>query len=336
MSQIVVKQRQRHKLPQWRPAPRVPAIVAVVVVIVIVTVLESLVLLPQPVNCQQQQQLASQYNQHRQLPAASLSNLVNSGHHQLNLAPQSLPLQRQQGQDLDNVIVESTTPFLQQNVAASSAAASAKLEAPEMMTSTISGGCQLPPTWAGRWYQSNKEPIRITNTEISDKGVCRDQKGDKYLFEYSGGSRHQQQAASSSQSAMSSSSSQTPSASNEAPCLVCLRFIDRHLNALQYKESSCQPIPANYYNRSTQNLIVDDHSLLDSICDDINGDNPLESLFRLDTPSIECPISGQYMFSYDSCRGEPQSTLDSCIDKKQLNFKFSACPDVVGSESKSK
>lgn len=174
---------------------------------------------------------------------------------------------------------------------------------------TQASNCQLPPTWAGKWYQANKEPIRVTNTEISDKGLCRDQKGDKYLFE--------------------------STSNNRQPCLTCLVINERHLNVLQYKESSCQPIPANHLNRTTNSIIVDEyHSLLDSICSDINGDAQLESLFRLDTPVIECPIGGQYSFTYDNCR-EPQSTLDSCIDKKSLYFKFAACPDVPGSESKS-
>lgn len=162
--------------------------------------------------------------------------------------------------------------------------------------------CQLPPTWAGKWYQANKEPIRITNTEISDKGICRDKKGDKYLFEYP-----------------------------QQSCLTCLVINERQLNVLQYKESTCQPITA----QQLQQLDSDDHTLLDSICSDITGDAQLESLFRLDTPPIECPISGKYNFTYDNCR-DPHSSLDSCIDKKQLNFKYSACPDVPGSESKSK
>lgn len=257
--------------------------------------------------------------------------LVNSqptqliGHRQSSLLAQvgqSLPLIRQQQQqqaELDNVI-ESTTMQTQQQQP------SARL----ISTSATSTSCQLPPTWTGKWYQSNKEPIRVTNTEISDKGVCRDQKGDKYLFEYSGTSNNNKlQTTSSSNGA------------NNGPCLVCLVINERHLNVLQYKESTCQPIPANYsLNRSSNNnnnqiLLDDDHSLLDSICSDITGDAQLESLFRLDTPPIECPISGQYSFNYDSCR-EPQSSLDSCIDKKQLNFKFSACPDVPGSESKCK
>lgn len=205
--------------------------------------------------------------------------------------------------DLDNVIESTTADSLQLAFATGLALRSAQQSA----------ACQLPPTWAGRWYQANKEPIRVTNTEISDKGICRDKKGDKYLFEYSK-QAHQ-------------------------TCLICLVINERHLNVLQYKESSCQPVPAQYLNRTTitnSQLIIDnDHSLLDSICSDITGDAPLESLFRLDTPSIECPINGKYHFTYDQC-GEPKSSLDSCIDKKQLHFKYSACPDMAGSESKCK
>ena len=235
----------------------------------------------------------------------------------------SHPNSQQQQPDLDNVI-ESTTSLvaLQQQQRQPSAKISTASTATPTTTTT---SCRLPPTWAGKWYQSNKEPIRVTRTEISDKGICRDQKGDKYLFESvitssgSGGinSKLQQQQQQTS------------------PCLVCLVINERHLNVLQYKESSCQPVPANYYNRTNVMLDDEDHSLLDSICSDITGDAQLESLFRLDTPPIECPISGQYSFTYDSCR-EPQSSLDSCIDKKQLNFKFLACPDVPGSESKCK
>lgn len=333
MSKTNVKQRQRHKLSLNYSSP-----IVVTLVVVHCLVLQNILATcqPQPSDSSSSRHpLATQlqYNRHRSSNNNNNLNLVNN---QQQIFAHSSPLtrqQQQQGTDLDNVI-ESTTSLLslQQNVAATMVDASETSSG-----SSVAGGCQLPPTWTGKWYQSNREPIRITNTEISDKGVCRDQKGDKYLFEYSGGSKqHAAVSATATATAVAPpTAASSSSASNEAPCLVCLRFIDRHLNALQYKESSCQPIPANYYNRSTQNLIVDDHSLLDSICDDINGDNPLESLFRLDTPPIECPISGQYMFTYDNCR-EAQSTLDSCIDKKQLNFKFSSCPDVAGSESKCK
>lgn len=267
-----------------------------------------------------------QYNQQQQSRSSNLL-LVNNNQQQPQQIAQSLPLTRQladsvSADSLDNVI-ESTTIISSSSSSSSSDIVSQQESVLTTNTHTTTT-CQLPPTWAGKWYQSNKEPIRVTNTEISDKGLCRDQKGDKYLFEFAGTNTGKQ---------------------SSSPCLVCLVINERHLNVLQYKESSCQPYPANYFNRSNtisnnNNQVVNsltelDHSLLESICSDITGDAQLESLFRLETPSIECPINGQFSFTYDSCR-EPQSSLNSCIDKKQLNFKFNACPDVPGSESKCK
>lgn len=252
---------------------------------------------------------------------------------------------------LDNVI-ESTSAATQLVAAAAALAADDELEVVPQQSqissaqntnnkaylytpnpkpaATGGAGCQLPPTWAGRWYQANgREPIRVTNTEISDKGICRDQKGDKYLFE----------------TTQTTTTTAQNSQAKHNKCLVCLVINERHLNVLQYKESSCQPAPSNYIhgNNSTNNNnnyfglsnTEEDHKLLDSICNEITGDAQLESLFRLDTPNIECPISGKYTFTYDTCH-EAQSSLDSCIDKKQLNFKYAACPDVAGSESKCK
>lgn len=254
------------------------------------------------VECQPSLYIPASYSQMQYSQKSPSNNLVSEQ------IAQSLPLTRQlqqQQTDLDNVIESTTLSFvnkidLQQ-----------QQQQPQQQQPS---NCQLPPTWAGKWYQSNKEPIRITNTDISDKGVCRDQRGDKYLFEYVG--KQQQQS--------------------QAPCLMCLVINERHLNVLQYKESSCQPIPANYYNNITNNIVLyDDHALLDSVCSHIYGDAQLESLFRLETPAIECPFTGQFSFTYDNCK-EPQSSLDSCVDKRHLNFKFSACPDIAGSESKSK
>lgn len=234
------------------------------------------------------------------------------------------------GRPLDQSTCKSIATTLVKFISISIVISSYQVQAQQILA-IASTSCQLPLTWAGKWHQANKDPIQITHTEISDKGVCRDQKGDKYLFEFSGPSKQQQPTGSGNGASM-----QMQATTNSGPCLVCLVINERHLNVLQYKESACQPIPANFYNRTRNQLLIDqDHSLLDSICADINGDNQLESLFRSDTPAIECPISGQYSFAYDNCK-EPLSTLDSCIDKKQLNYKYSACPDVPGSESKCK
>ena len=204
-------------------------------------------------------------------------------------------------------MIESSTPL---NTRPTFISAPNQLYQREQLEPLLQGSpatCQLPLTWAGKWYQLNKETIRISNSEISDKGLCRDRKGDKYLFE----------------------SAPKP---HQAPCLVCLVINERHLNVLQYKESTCQPIPAHYLNRSA-NPLDNDHSLLDQICSDITGDAQLESMFRLDTPATECPIAGKFHFTYDNCR-EPLSQLDSCLDKKQLKFQYSACQDVGESKSK--
>lgn len=167
--------------------------------------------------------------------------------------------------------------------------------------------CQLPATWAGKWYQmGTKDPIRFTNTEISERGVCRDRKDDKFLFEH-----------------------------RSTRCLVCMVINERHINVLQYKESASE---CHISSSSYASMLQDGHSsheILDNLCSSITGDAQLESLFRLETSPIECPIIGQYTFTYDNCKVIP-SSLESCIDKKQLNFKFNACPDVGGSESKSR
>lgn len=283
---------------------------------------------------QQQQQNLKQYS------GRTSAGLVSSGPNKRQPQQHNLEVDSATTNSLDNVIesVGAAAAASPQQVpvanfligsTADQSSTSDSLYSSGARPYSSAGGCQLPPTWAGRWYQANgREPIRVTNTEISDKGVCRDQKGDKYLFETT-----------------QLTNQNTVASKQHNKCLVCLVINERHLNVLQYKESSCQPAPSNYIynngNNSTNNYFAqttptdEDHKLLDSICNEITGDAQLESLFRLDTPSIECPITGKYSFTYDTCH-EAQSSLDSCIDKKQLNFKYSACPDVAGSESKCK
>ena len=265
-------------------------------------------------------------NNNKQLQNNDWPRLQRHQHHQLSqggipVHAQSLIRQQMQASEPDEVIESSTVynsaalPIFQPSLLLAYNSQAQQQRQP-------SSACQLPPTWVGKWYQANKDPILVSKTVIHDKGVCLYKKGDKYLYEstkqvstVAAGQQQQQQA-----------------------CLTCLVINERHLNVLQYKESSCQPIPANYLNKTNDLQQLDEndhHSLLTKICSDITGDAQLESLFRLDTPPIECPIIGRYNFTYENCR-EPHSSLDSCLDKKQLNFRFSACPDVPGSESKSK
>jgi hypothetical protein len=63
-------------------------------------------------------------------------------------------------------------------------------------------------------------------------------------------------------------------------------------------------------------------------------------MFRIgvDVLPVPCPFDDANAFSYstrggqDTCE-EPPSRLDKCTDEHRMVFRFSACPDVRGSES---
>lgn len=59
----------------------------------------------------------------------------------------------------------------------------------------------------------------------------------------------------------------------------------------------------------------------------------------MDATPNQCPFLGPFKFSYSrggpSC-SEPLSYIDSCTDSSHLLFKFQACADIKGSESRSK
>ena len=57
----------------------------------------------------------------------------------------------------------------------------------------------------------------------------------------------------------------------------------------------------------------------------------------VDTTPVKCPFEGPYKFSYSRGHGdckEPLSSIDSCTDDAHLVFRFQACADVYGSESR--
>lgn len=131
---------------------------------------------------------------------------------------------------------------------------------------------------------------------MSEKGVCRETSGDKFLIE-----------------------------SRSERCVRCIVMNQKHSNVLQYKETFCFPNPRNNPRR------------LRDVCSEINGDASLYSLFRLDTPTIPCPFTGPFKFSYSRGHGEcqePMSSIESCVDTTRLLFRFQACADIIGSESR--
>lgn len=156
--------------------------------------------------------------------------------------------------------------------------------------------CKFPSEWTGLWFQkgSGPDPIEITASEISEKGTCREISGDKYLVE-----------------------------NRQERCVRCMVINQKHSNVLQYKESFCFT-----YGR---------HRNLRDVCAEMNGDASLYSLFRVNTPPVPCPFTGPFKFTYSRGSGEcrePMSSVESCTDDSHLLFRFQACADVSGSESR--
>lgn len=161
--------------------------------------------------------------------------------------------------------------------------------------STISE-CHFPEQWWGSWFQKGvSNKIIINKYNISEKGICRKIIPEKDWYLIE---------------------------NRSDACVRCLVINARHDNILHYKETSyCYPLSQLSFD----------------ICNDINGDAPLYSLFRVNTPAIKCPFNGPFTFSYskglNECK-DPLSTIDECTDDKHMLFKFRACADISGSESK--
>ncbi|XP_076642503.1 uncharacterized protein LOC143353226 [Halictus rubicundus] len=76
--------------------------------------------------------------------------------------------------------------------------------------SSRQGECTFPPRWEGTWFQSGvTHPIMISKNELSGKGRCLHNEGDKFLLV------------------------------NEKSCYRCVVIHEKHSNVLQYKETYC-------------------------------------------------------------------------------------------------
>ncbi|XP_053971452.1 uncharacterized protein LOC128872615 [Hylaeus volcanicus] len=72
------------------------------------------------------------------------------------------------------------------------------------------GECTFPPKWEGTWFQSGvTHPIVISKNELSGKGRCLHNEGDKFLLV------------------------------NQKSCYRCVVIHEKHSNVLQYKETYC-------------------------------------------------------------------------------------------------
>ncbi|CAL7952336.1 unnamed protein product [Xylocopa violacea] len=72
------------------------------------------------------------------------------------------------------------------------------------------GECTFPPKWEGTWFQSGvRLPIVISRNELSSKGRCLHNEGDKFLLV------------------------------DQKSCHRCVVIHEKHSNVLQYKETYC-------------------------------------------------------------------------------------------------
>lgn len=103
-------------------------------------------------------------------------------------------------------------------------------------------------------------------------------------------------------------------------CYRCIVMHNKHNNVLQYKETYC--------------IAVDD---LPTLCNEINGDATLLSMFRVDAQGVACPFKSPpfsvvYSKGHGDC-GAPASRAEPCTDDTRLVFRFQACPDIPGTEA---
>lgn len=174
--------------------------------------------------------------------------------------------------------------------------------------------CEFPEVWIGTWFHLGfPHPLNITRNEITSKGTCFRKQGSHFLVrERLDNNFHAEDE-------------------QVRYCLKCMLIIEKHQNALQYKESYCEP-----WNP----MFAETTFAVSTLCSSIMADSALFYMFRMG-PNLEptaCPFDGTHTFSYstrggkDIC-GRPTSQLEQCTDPTRLVFQFQACPDVPGSES---
>ncbi|TRY66958.1 hypothetical protein TCAL_09920, partial [Tigriopus californicus] len=174
--------------------------------------------------------------------------------------------------------------------------------------------CEFPEVWIGTWFHLGfPHPLNITRNEITSKGTCFRRQGSHFLVrERLDNNFHAEEE-------------------QVRFCLKCMLIIEKHQNALQYKESYCEP-----WNP----MFAETTFAVSTLCSSIMADSALFYMFRMG-PNLKptaCPFDGTHTFSYstrggkDIC-GRPSSHLEQCTDPTRLVFQFQACPDVLGSES---
>ncbi|KAI8786962.1 hypothetical protein BgiBS90_012100, partial [Biomphalaria glabrata] len=104
-------------------------------------------------------------------------------------------------------------------------------------------------------------------------------------------------------------------------CYVCLVMTSKHHNLIQYKKSYC---------------VASD--TIQEVCGMITGDFPLITMIKVNGAPIQCPLHGQYEYSYTNgselACNHPQSSIHTCADNSKVLFHFQKCPHISNSHEK--
>ncbi|CAF1013081.1 unnamed protein product [Didymodactylos carnosus] len=144
--------------------------------------------------------------------------------------------------------------------------------------------CNLTYPLIGKWFQPGiNELIYINETYVTSKGTCIEQDAiNKFIFY-----------------------------NDQARCKRCILFIQRHINALQFRESECYEF--------------DDP--VDRICNSLTPDTPLYTIFRENFQAIECPIHELWKLkrvNENSLECTPKS-FHNCLPSNSFRLTYNKC-----------
>lgn len=188
----------------------------------------------------------------------------------------------------------------------------------------LPGGCQFPKSWSGKWFQSGQQKAIVVNqTHINFKGMCieADRESDRFLVEdkwvtscgwYLGGyfrshvNEWWRNCVDPSAKVVTDvwrytknteTFCSTKKVRRKTEKLIgefVIVFIARVFFCGFGRVANC--LPTKTVAKMT----------LDTICEEITGDAPLYSMFRLDAKPESCPFKGgpPFTFTYDRGYGE--------------------------------